>query len=145
MYQQTKDPDVIIDLETRSAIPRGSYLWPEDESQILPTPPPTYDELVSVFLGMFSTWVEQVAQSNDYDTSLSCISYANSGVKQFKADAQALIKWRDGLWSWANDWQNGFNGAIPDVIPTWDEVKAMAPQPEAYGWVVRTVASRQAA
>lgn len=80
--------------------------------------------------------MESVAQSNAYDSVLSCVSYKGSGVAQFAGDATAMIAWRDAVWRWASQWQAGFNGQLPRPIPTLDDVIALAPQPEACGWVV---------
>jgi hypothetical protein len=99
-------------------------------------PLPTFADYYTQFMGNFTQWIEDVAHSNGYDSALSCISYLNSGVPQFAADALSLKNWRDALWVWAANWQTGFNGQMPDPIPSWDDVKAQAPQPEAYGWEV---------
>lgn len=97
---------------------------------------PDFADYVGQFMGLFSAWIVDVVQGNTYDSPESCASYVTSGVKQFKDDATSFIAWRDALWIWAAQWQAGYNGALPTTIPAWDEVKAMAPQPEAFGWVV---------
>lgn len=97
---------------------------------------PTFADYVTAFTAGLQAWMEQTAHSNAYDSVLSCVSYKDSGVPQFAGDARAMIDWRDALWRWASAWQAGFNGQLPATLPTMDEVKAMAPQPEAFGWVV---------
>lgn len=42
-----------------------------------------------------------VAQSWGYDSLVAAASYANSTNPQFKAEAEALIAWRDNLWDTA--------------------------------------------
>lgn len=80
--------------------------------------------------------MESTARSNAYDSVLSCVSYKDSGVAQFAGDAAAMIAWRDAVWKWASNWQAGLSGQLPTEIPTLEEVIALAPQPEAFGWVV---------
>lgn len=136
-YQYTDaTQDMVVDLDTGTFIPRGNYLWPEDESLIQLPPPPTFAEYYSTFLSAFSQWMESVAAQNQYDSMLSCASYVTSSVEQYSNDAKAIIAWRDALWTWAAAWQAGFNGQLPATIPTWEEIQQQAPQPAAYGWVV---------
>lgn len=99
-------------------------------------PSPTFEDYVARFTPGLQAWLEQVARSNAYDSVLSCVSYKDSGVAQFAGDAAAMIAWRDALWQWASQWQAGFNGQLPDPIPTLEEIIALAPQPAAFGWVV---------
>jgi hypothetical protein len=144
MYQRTSDPAVVIDLDTGSIVPEGNYLWDTYQAWLAagntpePVPAPTFADYVQTFLPQFSMWMEQVARSNIYDSVVSCLSYLNSSVPQYKGDAEAMLAWRDALWVWAQNWENGFKGQVPTTIPTFDEVKAQAPQPEAYGWVVHS-------
>lgn len=99
-------------------------------------PAPTFTQYYATYLGNFSQWLQDTAAGNGYDSAISCISYENSTIPQYAGDAVAMRKWRDALWQWAYQWQAGFNGQLPTTIPTWEEVKAQAPQPAAYGWVV---------
>lgn len=43
--------------------------------------------------------LDAVAKSWGYDSLVSAVSYANSTNPQFKAEAEALIEWRDKLWA----------------------------------------------
>jgi hypothetical protein len=99
---------------------------------------PSFSDYVAAFTPGLQAWLESVALSNAYDSVLSCVSYKDSGVPQFAGDALAMIAWRDAVWRWASQWQAGFNGELPSPIPTLHEVIALAPQPEAFGWVVHT-------
>lgn len=101
-------------------------------------PAPTFSDYVQDFLPQFQSWMEEVAWSNSYDSVLSCLSYLTSSVAQYKGDAEAMLAWRDALWVWAQNWEAGFNGQVPATIPTFAEVKAQAPQPGAYNWVVHS-------
>ena len=101
-------------------------------------PAPTFSDYVARFTPGLQAWMEDVARSNAYDSVLSCVSYRDSGVAQFAGDAAAMIAWRDAVWRWASAWQAGFNGQLPSDIPSLQEVIALAPQPEAFNWVVHT-------
>jgi hypothetical protein len=142
MYQLTSDPNMVINIETSSLVTAGNYLWDQYQAWLAAgnkpqaQPAPTFADYVQIFLPALSTWMEDVAHSNQYDSVLSCISYLDSTVAQYKADAQAMLAWRDALWVWAAGWEAGFNGQVPATIPTIDQVKAQAPQPEAFNWVV---------
>lgn len=70
--------------------------------------------------------IEAQAKSKNYDSSLSCASYANSQNLQWKAEADAFIAWRDAVWAYAYNLfevaQQGGN------IPSVDEVMQNLPQ-----------------
>lgn len=45
--------------------------------------------------------INKGAKSWGYDDIVSAASYVNSTVSRFKAEAKALIAWRDAAWTWA--------------------------------------------
>ena len=45
--------------------------------------------------------LDLLAQSWGYDSFISAVSYVNSTNAQFKAEAEALIEWRDSYWTQA--------------------------------------------
>ncbi|AWH21860.1 hypothetical protein C1933_11905 [Stenotrophomonas sp. ZAC14D2_NAIMI4_6] len=74
--------------------------------------------------------MRNVAVARGYDSIESCVSYFNSSVEQYRKEAQAMSAWRDDV-----------NLALvalvqnpPEGIETWDQVRPMLPQPEAYPW-----------
>jgi hypothetical protein len=142
-YQLTNDAKLVFDTDYQAYVPvEGNWQsdtyqgWLAEGNTPDPAPGPTFADYYTKFLAMFSAWVEEVAGQNGYDSSLSCRAYKDSGVKQFFDDATSFSAWIDALWVWAADWENGMNGQIPSEIPSWPEIKAMAPQPEDFGWVV---------
>ncbi|SEO63128.1 hypothetical protein SAMN02800692_1500 [Luteibacter sp. UNC138MFCol5.1] len=142
-YQQTHDPAFVLDRATGTLVPIDGGLlgdlyraWIDAGNVPDPVPTPSFDDYVARFTPGLQAWMELTAQTNAYDSVLSCVSYKDSGVPQFAGDAAAMIAWRDALWRWASQWQAGFNGQLPDPIPTLEEVIALAPQPEAFGWLV---------
>lgn len=142
----TLDNTTVIDTETGSIIPveQGQGGWQGDAFRAWvaagntpdPYPAPTFEDYVARFTPGLQAWMEEVARSNTYDSVISCVSYENDEVAQFAGDARAMKRWRSALWKWASEWQAGFNGQLPAEIPTLEELIAMAPQPEAFGWVV---------
>lgn len=143
LYALTTDPNTVRNTETGAFIPVSGN-WMSDMYQAWlaagnipdPLPLPTFDDLVAEFEPQFEQWLEDVAASNNYKSSLSCISYKGSAVPAFNADAIAMFNWRDALWVWLYGWQSGLNGEIPNPVPTIDAIKALAPQPGDHGWVV---------
>lgn len=135
-FRLTADPDVIECLETDSLIPRGHRDWPTEwlqEHEPLPQPPPYalhspqhYQTIRSAAWRWMSAW----AQERRYDNIETCCSYANSSVARYRAEALAMIAWRDAV-----------NLALeqlvldpPAGVVTWDQVRPLLPQPETFGW-----------
>jgi hypothetical protein len=142
-YALTEDPNFVLDTESGSHIPvTGTWQsdlyqqWLDAGNTPDPSPSPTFADYVAQFTPGLSQWVEDVAHSNDYDSSLSCVSYKDSSVHQFQQDAVSFIAWRDALWVAAAAYQVGQNGQLPNPMPTLEQVKALMPQPEDHGWVV---------
>ncbi|NII53597.1 hypothetical protein [Luteibacter sp. SG786] len=142
----TQDRTTVMDTETGAIIPveegQGGWqgdvfrTWLAEGNEPDPFPAPTFADYVAAFTPGLQQWMEDTAKTNAYDSVLSCVSYKDSGVPQFAGDAAAMIAWRDALWRWASQWQAGFNGQLPDPIPTLEQVIALAPQPEDFNWVV---------
>lgn len=134
-FQRTTNPDILLDVDNGTLVARGSYLWPDDEDSVLPAPVPTFAEIVQALMPGVQAWMDGVVRANGYDSVISCASYANSGVPQWKADALAVIAWRDAVWQAAYAWKESADGQMPQNIPTVAEVIAQLPQPGAFGWV----------
>lgn len=113
----------------------AAYLQWVAEGNAPDQPSPSFAEIVQALMPGVQAWMEGVVRANGYDSVISCASYANSGVPQWKADALAVIAWRDAVWQAAYAWQEGANGQLPATIPTVTEVIAQLPQPETFGWV----------
>lgn len=63
-----------------------------------PTPAAQLAAAKTVYENAAQALLDATAQSWSYDSIISAASYANSGVPQFKAEALALIGWRDAVW-----------------------------------------------
>lgn len=60
--------------------------------------------------------LDEIAQEWGYSSIVSAVSYANSTNAQFKADAEALIAWRDNLWQEAYTIEKGALPATADAF-----------------------------
>jgi hypothetical protein len=142
MYQLTSDPDCIINLETGASIPRGHRWWDEYERWRAegnfpePVPAPTFDQVVRAAIDGVQAWIDATAAQNGYDNAVSCASYADSGVPRYRADAAAIIAWRDAVWVAANEWRNSLGGRLPDPVPSIEAIIEQLPRPQAFGWAV---------
>lgn len=74
--------------------------------------------------------LDSAAQSWGYDNVVSAVSYLSSASPKFRAEAQAMLEWRDQIWSWAEtlevDVQNGIK-TLPATMA--DFLAQMPPMP----------------
>jgi hypothetical protein len=114
----------------------GSWRAVASETDLLPgevfsQEPPTPTMTVDV-----QAWLDATASQNGYDSIASCISYKDSAIAQWAADATAAIAWRDAVWLACFQWQQSASDNPPATFPTSSEVIAQLPQPETFGWVI---------
>ncbi|MFB3129125.1 hypothetical protein [Stenotrophomonas maltophilia] len=139
MYQLTNDPDQIMCLDTGTLIPRGHRLWDNYAAYLdagnsalpVPTPyeihsPEHYRFIRSAAWAWMTAWVVD----RRYDSIESCCSYFNSSVPRYREEARAMVAWRDAV----NQELEALVLAAPAGIETWDQVRALLPQPEAFNW-----------
>lgn len=132
--------------DTAIAAPAATFLGQQYvEGQFVPAPivelpPPesTLAEAAAALSADVQAWLDEIAETDGYDSLASCISYRDSAVAQWAADAAAAIAWRDAVWQAAFQWQQAALANPPTSFPTSAEVIAQLPQPEAYGWVVHS-------
>lgn len=99
-------------------------------------PAPTMADASAALTADVQAWLDATAGQNGYDSLASCISYLNSSVAQYAADAAAALAWRDAVWLACFQWQQSASTNPPATFPTSAEVIAQLPQPEAFGWAV---------
>lgn len=136
MYQMTESPDVLYCIETGAYIPRGHYLWPTkwlESNTPLPVPPP-YElhspEHYRAIRAAAWDWMASEVQERGYDSIETCVGYYNSGVDRYRLDARAMVAWRDAV----NQALEALVKAPPAGVETWEQVRALLPQPGAYSW-----------
>ncbi len=104
--------------------PQGATLL--DEQQVQSLYAPTRDQVLLNITSMIQNALDRGARSWNYDSILSAASYVASTNAQYAADAAALIKWRDDVWSWATSL---FATVSTETIPS-DFLANMPTQPE---------------
>lgn len=136
MYRETSDPDILFCVESGAWIPRGHRDWPA-EWLLTNTPdpvPPPYElhspQHYAAIREAAWKWMTAFVQERRYDTVESCCSYANSTVARYRAEAMAMIEWRDDV----NQALEALVVSPPEGIETWEQVRAILPQPDAYTW-----------
>jgi hypothetical protein len=75
--------------------------------------------------------LDLMAQSWGYDNVVSAISYLASGNPRFRAEAQAMLDWRDQVWSWAETLELDVQNGIKSLPATMAEFLAQMPAPPA--------------
>jgi len=90
-----------------------------------PTQKQTQDSISSVITSALNDGAKQWG----YDSIESAVSYLNSSVAQFAADAAELIAWRDTVWNWAIP---KLNTVLPGTNPVvfLADMPDLPPQPE---------------
>jgi hypothetical protein len=148
MYQLTDNPDLVMNLDTATQIPNsGNWQWQQYEDWLAegntplpaPAPPePDLNDAVAVYQVAVQAHLDTTAQTNGYDTMLSCVSYAGSDNEVFAADAKAGGAWRDAVWpefyAMAQTWID--SGTAPDLWPPVEYVIEQLPKAVDFGWVV---------
>ncbi|MET4598503.1 hypothetical protein [Stenotrophomonas sp. 2694] len=137
MYRRTENPDVIVNIETNTTIPRGHWMWPTEWLQInepLPFEPvgpaPHSPEHYRAIRDAAFTWMRGVVAVRGYDSIETCVGYFNSSVERYRLEARAMVAWRDDV----NQALERLVLSPPEGVETWDQVRALLPQPTAYAW-----------
>jgi len=107
---------------------------PTPEAPVIPTP--TFAQQVAALEVAVQAWLDTTAQGNGYADMASCITYINSGVAQWAADAKAAIAWRDAVWQACYSQFTAAQGAPLPAVPTSTALIAALPQPATFGWTV---------
>lgn len=136
MYRLTDNPDILFCLETGAFIPRGHWMWPTkwlESNTPLPVQPP-YElhspEHYRAIRAAAWDWMTEFVQERRYDTIESCCSYYDSTVTRYRLEARAMVAWRDAV----NQALEALVKAPPAGIETWEQVRPLLPQPEAFAW-----------
>lgn len=79
-------------------------------------PKPAKTDLISQYEFVAQSNLDAVAKSWGYDSLVSAASYAGSSNPQFKAEAEALINWRDNYWAEAYTIEAGTLPATADAF-----------------------------
>lgn len=135
-YQLTHDPDVLFSLDSGACIPRGNDLWPSEwllTNTPEPMPPPFEPNTPAHYRAIRDRvweWMLEYVQDRRYDSIETCCSYYNSGVARYRAEARAMVAWRDAV----NTALEVLVANPPPGLATWEQVRVLLPQPEAFDW-----------
>lgn len=139
MYRLTADQDVIECVGTGTMIPRGHYLWAGYEDFLAggnapePLPPPYELYTPAHFKAIRDAawgWMTAEVVERRYDSIETCCSYYNSSVPRYRAEARAMVAWRDDV----NLALEQLVVTLPAGIETFADVRPLLPQPDAYPW-----------
>lgn len=92
-----------------------------------PSPPePTPEEIIKGYEDAIQAYLDQTAQSRDYDNTYTCLSYLSSTDETWNREAHTFNAWRDQVWRKCHEILNAvMAGTIAQ--PTVDELIAMLP------------------
>lgn len=93
--------------------------------QAVNPPLPTRDETIAAYNAAAQKNLDAVAQSWGYSSIVSAASYVNSTNPQYKADARALIAWRDDTWEQAYIIESG--ATLPPNVESFLAMLPAAP------------------
>ncbi|QWN20886.1 hypothetical protein DGM98_12795 [Xanthomonas citri] len=93
-------------------------------------PAPTVEQRNNAIRDAAWQWMTTVPKARGYDSIESCCSYAQSSVARYKAEALAMIAWRDAV----NQRLEQLALSPPAGVTTWAQVKPLLPQPESFSW-----------
>lgn len=140
MYQLTDNPDIVFCTDTNVWISRDTWMWADYETWLetggVPAPadsvapePHSPAHYRAIRDAAFA-WMGSAAVERGYDSIETCVGYYNSGVQRYRMEARAMVAWRDAV----NQALEQLVLAPPTGIETWDQVRALLPQPEAFDW-----------
>jgi hypothetical protein len=144
-YQLTDDPSMVVDLSDGARVPIDSdgwrsqayAAWLQAGNTPRNPPTPTLQELIAQFIPGMQAHMDGVARKSGYDSVLACVSYATSGVAQWRADAEAMVAWRDAMWTWAYTRQDELASMSPAELSslTIEQIIERAPKAADFGWM----------
>lgn len=139
MYQLTTDPDAVLHVPSGELIPRGHRLWDDYElwvsqgNSVRAAAPPFEPNSPAHYRYIRTQaweWMTNFIQERRYDSIETCCSYFNSSVPRYRDEARAMVEWRDAV----NQALEAMVLAAPPGIETWEQVRDLLPQPEAFIW-----------
>lgn len=139
MYQKIEGAQSVRRIDDGATIPPGHWMWEEYQAWLADgntpsDPPPPYlpntPEHYRAIREAAWAWMTSVVQARRYDSIETCCSYANSGVPRYRAEALAMIAWRDAI----NQRLEQLVMAPPKGLTTWEQVRELLPHPETFAW-----------
>lgn len=94
-----------------------------------PADPPTADQIRAQYEAAAQSLLDSTACTWGYDSLMSAASYASSGAARYKAEADALITWRDALWQAAYNVEVSVQGGAAMPATEADFLAMLPPAP----------------
>jgi hypothetical protein len=118
--------------EIGSTIPPGHPWWPTDESLIenAPIPQLTLEEFHKSIEEGVDAWLDSVVKEKGYRNIGSAVGYAGDPDEAFNAEGTAARDWRSAVYRTLYTLQAN----PPSGVTTLEQVIAILPQPEDFGW-----------
>lgn len=89
-------------------------------------PAASTEQIIRQYEDAVQSYLDQTAQSRDYDNTYTCLSYLSSTDEVWNREAHAFNAWRDQVWRKCHEILNAaMGGEIP--VPTVEELIAMLP------------------
>lgn len=109
-------------------------VWLAAGHQPAPPPTPTPEQYMQFSIQAAASQLQQIldaaSQAWGYDNVVSAISYLSSASPKFRAEAQAMLEWRDQVWSWAETLEVDVQNGIKTLPATMAEfLSQMPPSP----------------
>lgn len=92
-----------------------------------PLPPePTPEEIVKGYEDAVQAYLDQTAQSRDYDNTYTCLSYLSSTDEIWRRESNAFNAWRDRVWRKCHEILNAVKAGMIQP-PTVEELITQLP------------------
>lgn len=85
-----------------------------------------FDSFVTIGTPLIAKFVDSVAQQKNYNDAVSCASYINSTITQWKNEATAFIAWRDSVYNYCIAQETAMQNGLRSV-PTFETFQAELP------------------
>ncbi|WP_051320401.1 hypothetical protein [Cupriavidus sp. amp6] len=72
--------------------------WTYMNGQFTPPKPPAPESIADAYIGALQQVMDSTARSRGYDDIKSAITYLQSSIPKFAAEANSMCAWRDAVW-----------------------------------------------
>ncbi|MBB2918346.1 hypothetical protein [Cupriavidus alkaliphilus] len=101
--------------------------WTYEHGEFAPPKPPTAESIADAYIGALQREMDSTARSRGYDDIKSAITYLQSSIPKFAAEAAALCVWRDAVWRYGLEQIASVQVASKPLPSIEDFVSAMPP------------------
>ncbi|NUX55910.1 hypothetical protein [Paraburkholderia youngii] len=113
------------------------YLDGDVVRTVRPDPVTDFEAITNAYIGALQQEMDAAARRHGYDDIKSGITYLESSIRKFAAEAHAMHKWRDAVWTYGMTELEAVRGG-EKPLPPLDEFIAAMPQIQWPGEEVST-------